>query len=162
MIYWINQIANCRVGISGKPKGFDQLENDISKLCSENINWIISLLEDKEIEQYGLGEEEQLCNRYNIKFDRLAIQDNSIPGFQRFSDKIDHVLREIRNIENLVIHCNHGLGRSGLFVAGLLIKSGINLESALKIIAVKRGFSCPTSPSQLKLLKAYEAFLSRT
>lgn len=43
MIYWIDQIANCRVGISGKPKGFNQLENDTSKLCSENISTGLSL-----------------------------------------------------------------------------------------------------------------------
>ena len=60
----------------------------------------------------------------------MPIHDNLIPGFQRFADKIDSDYLEIINIENLVVHCNHGMGRSGLFVAGLLQKSGMKLDRA--------------------------------
>ena len=160
MIHWIDQIENCRIGISARPQGFNQLENEIIELSSQNINLIISLLEDYEIEQFGLNEEELYCKRYNIKFDRLPIQDNLIPGFQRFADKIDSVFFEILNIENIVVHCNHGLGRSGLLVAGLLLKSGMNLDSALEKIALKRGFRCPSSPSQMRFIKSYDLFLN--
>jgi protein-tyrosine phosphatase len=159
MIYWIHQIENCRIGISARPQGFNQLENEIRELRSQNINCIISLLEDKEIVQFGLNEEEQYCIRYNIKFDRLPIQDNLIPGFQRFADKIDSVSVELLNIENFVVHCNHGLGRSGLFVAGLLLKSGMNLDRALETIELRRGFRCPSSPSQMRFIKSYDLFL---
>jgi len=160
MIYWIDQIENCRIGISARPQGLKHLENEIVEFNHQNINWIISLLEDKEIEQFGLNEEEQCCMRYNIKFDRLPIQDNLIPGFQRFADKIDSVYIELLNIENFVVHCNHGLGRSGLFVAGLLLKSGMNLDRALEMIELKRGFRCPSSPSQMRFIKSYDLFLN--
>lgn len=160
MIYWIDKIENCRIGISAKPQGVDQLENEIVDLSSQNINLILSLLEDYEIEQFGLNEEELYCKRYSIKFDRLPIKDDFIPGFQRFADKIDSVFLELLNIENLVVHCHHGLGRSGLFVAGLLLKSGMNLDSALETIALRRGFRCPSSPSQMRFIKSYNLFLN--
>ena len=159
-MYWIDQIGNCRIGISARPQGFDHLENEIAELNSKNINFIISLLMDSEIEQFGLTKEEFYCKRYNIRFDSLPIQDNLIPGFQRFVDKIDSVFLEINNIENFVVHCNHGLGRSGLFVAGLLLKSGMKIDSVLKIIELKRGFECPSSISQIKFIKAYNVFLN--
>lgn len=161
MIYWIDNIGNCRIGISARPQGFDHLENEFLELNSQNINFIISLLEESEIEQFGLTKEEFMCKRYNIRFDSFPIHDNLIPGFQRFVDKIDSVIVDIKDVENFVVHCNHGLGRSGLFVAGLLLKSGMNLESALKIIALKRGFECPSSFSQIKFIRAYNVFLNK-
>jgi protein-tyrosine phosphatase len=160
MIYWIDQIENCRIGISARPQGFNQLEAEIMEFNAQNVNWIISLLEEDEIEQFGLSEEELYCKRFNIKFDSLPIQDNFIPGFQRFVDKIDSVFLGLVNNENFVVHCNHGLGRSGLLVAGLLLRSGMELDSALKIIELKRGFKCPTSISQMKFIRAYDFFLS--
>jgi len=160
MIYWIDQIGNCRIGISARPQGFNQLEHEIMEFSSQNINFIVSLLEDHEIEQFGLSDEELYCKRFNIKFDRLPIQDNLIPGFQRFADKIDSVFLELKPIENFIVHCNLGLGRSGLFVAGLLLKSGMTLDSALKTIELKRGFKCPTSISQMKFIRTYDFFLN--
>lgn len=160
MIYWIDQIGNCQIAISARPQGFEQLESEIVQLCYQNINLIVSLLEANEIEEFGLSKEEFYCKKYNIKFESLPIRDNFIPGFQRFADKIDRVFLEINSIENFVIHCNHGLGRSGLFVAGLLLKSGMNLESVLKMIELKRGFKCPTSISQMKFIRTYDLFLN--
>jgi hypothetical protein len=32
MIYWIDQIENCRISVSAKPQGFDQFENEIVEL----------------------------------------------------------------------------------------------------------------------------------
>lgn len=160
MIYRIHQIEDCLIGISARPQGFNQLEKEIIELKSQNINFIISLLEENEIIQFGLSKEEIYCQRHNIKFDNFPIKDNLIPGFQRFADKIERVSLDLMKIENLVVHCNHGLGRSGLFVAGLLLKSGMKLESALKILELNRGFKCPTSVSQMKFINAYDFFLN--
>lgn len=160
MIYWIDQIENCCIGISAKPQGFNQLEKEIKEFNSQNINFIISLLEENEIEQFGLSKEELYCEKYNIKFDRLPIRDNLIPGFQKFIDKIDSVFLDIINIENFVVHCNHGLGRSGLFVAGLLLKSRKKIDSVLEVLELKRGFKCPSSISQMKFIRAYNLFLN--
>lgn len=160
MIFWIDQIEKCRIGISARPQGFSQLENEILALKAQNINFIFSLLEDHEIEQFGLIKEEFYCKKYTIRFDSLPIRDNLIPGFQRFAEKIDHLFSEIADIENFVVHCNHGLGRSGLLVAGLLLKSGKKLEDVLKILEVNRGFQCPASMSQMKFIRAYANFLN--
>ncbi|MCE1198448.1 MAG: hypothetical protein LWW85_05720 [Marinilabiliales bacterium] len=160
MIYWIDHIANCRIGITPRPPGFGQLENEVIEFKSQHVNFILSLLEDHEIEQFGLIKEEFFCEKYKIGFDNLPIKDHLIPGFQRFADKIDNLSLEMPNLENFVVHCNHGLGRSGLFVAGLLLKSGKKLVDVLKILEVNRGFKCPTSTSQLKFLKAYDDFLN--
>jgi protein-tyrosine phosphatase len=160
MIYPIALIKNCNIAIAAKPQGFSQLETEILSFRLQQIDMIITLLEDWEIEQFGLIEEENLCQKHNIKFDRLPIADNSIPGFQRFADKIEQVYAQLPNTGNLVVHCHHGLGRSGLFVAGLLLKSGINLDSALETIELRRSFRCPSSPSQMRFIKSYELFLN--
>ena len=160
MIYPIALINHWKIAISAKPLGFDQLETEILNFKSQQIDWMINLLEDWEIEQFGLNEEENLCLKHQIKFDRLPIADNSIPGFQRFADKIEQVYAQLPNTGNLVVHCHHGLGRSGLFVAGLLLKSGINLDSALETIELRRGFRCPSSPSQMRFIKSYDLFLN--
>jgi protein-tyrosine phosphatase len=161
MIYPIALINHWKIAISAKPLGFDQLEAEILNIKSQQNNWMISLLEDWEIEKFGLIEEENLCQKHNMKFDHLPIADNSIPGFQRFANKIEQVYVELPNAGNLVVHCNHGLGRSGLFVAGLLLKSGMNLDRALGTIELKRGFRCPSSPSQMRFIKSYDLFLNQ-
>jgi protein-tyrosine phosphatase len=160
MIYPIALIKHYQIAISTKPQGFAQLETEIHSFRLQRIDMIINLLEDWEIEQFGLIEEENLCQKHDIKFDRLPITDNSIPGFQRFANKIEQVYAELPNIKNLVVHCNHGLGRSGLFVAGLLLHSGMQLDRALEIIEQKRGFRCPTSPAQMRFIKSYNLFLN--
>lgn len=160
MIYQIALINHWKISISAKPIGFDQLEAEILNFKSQQINWMISLLEDWEIELFCLNEEESLCLKHNIRFNRLPIADNSIPGFQRFADKIEQVYAELPNTGNLLVHCNHGLGRSGLFVAGLLLRSGIQLNRTLEIIEQNRGFKCPSSPSQMRFIKSYDLFLN--
>ncbi|HNX54550.1 MAG TPA: protein-tyrosine phosphatase family protein [Prolixibacteraceae bacterium] len=159
MIYWIAHIDNCRIGISAKPKGFEELEAEILNFKAQQIDWIISLLEDWEIEQFGLSEAENICVRHNIKFDRLPIPDNSIPGFHRFADKINKVYAELSNTGCILVHCHHGQGRSGLFVAGLLLRSGITLDSALVTIEKYRGFRCPSSAAQIRFLSSYHLSL---
>ena len=82
--------------------------------------------------------------------------DTSIPGFQVFIERINEIYLKLSQIDKLIIHCNHGMGCSGLFTAGILLRNGIKLQEVLKLIEVKRGFQCPTSKSQLKFLRAYE------
>jgi len=158
MIYPIALIKHCHIAISARPQGFTQLETEILSFRLQQINMIINLIEDWKIGQFGLIEKENLCQKHNIKFDRLPIADNSIPGFQRFADKIEQVHAELPNKGNLVVHCDRGLERSGLFVAGLLLHSGMQLNRALEKIELKRGFRCPTSPSQMRYIKSYDFF----
>lgn len=156
MIYWIEKINNCLIGMSPKPVGFDNLEIEILEFKRLKINTIISLLEHHEIDEFGLMHEKYFCDKNDIAFINLPIKDNSIPNFEKFTHCIENVYSQINNCDNILIHCNHGLGRSGLFMAGILIKSGMSFKDTLKLIELKRGFQCPSSPSQLKFLKAYE------
>ena len=162
MIFWIETIENCLIGISARPKGFEDLEKDIQELKGLKIKLIISLLDDGENLEFGLDGEKSICEQNNIEFENLAIKDMSVPGFERFVDCVNNVYLKLKQVEKLMIHCNHGQGRSGLFVAGILIRNGMSLKDALKLIESKRGFQCPSTSSQLKFLKAYESFLINT
>ena len=142
--------------MSPKPFGFDNLENEILEFKRLKINTIISLLDHQEIDEFGLMQEEYFCDQNDIAFINLSTKDNSIPNFEKFTHCIENVYSQIHNCDNILIHCNHGLGRSGLFMAGILIKSGMSFKDTLKLIESKRGFHCPSATSQLKFLKAYE------
>ncbi len=138
------------------------LEKEIQELKSVKIKLIISLLDDGENLEFGLDEEKSICEANGIEFENLPIKDMSVPGFERFVDCVNKLYSKLKQVEKLMIHCNHGQGRSGLFMAGILIRNGMKLKDALKLIELKRGFQCPSTKGQLEFLKAYESFLINT
>jgi protein-tyrosine phosphatase len=64
---------------------------------------------------------------------------------------VDQVIAGGRKV---LVHCRFGVGRTGTFVTGYLMKNGLDMKAAEK--ALKHSRANPTHHCQWKLLRAYK------
>jgi protein-tyrosine phosphatase len=159
-MYRICNLNNAEILFGPCPSG-DALSESIQNYSKEGINIVISLLEEHEEEFLGLIHERHLCEQEEIIFFHFPIVDRSIPSFQRLVHDIDILYNYTFSNNRIFIHCRHGIGRSALITASLMIKHGMTPIEALDIISLKRGLRVPETFSQIKLLSAYYEFISQ-
>ena len=136
MIRWIDK----NLGGSKAP------ELDELKLWKEqNVNLVINLLEGS----YGKFLFEKQKEFFETIHYPLGMYteieiDEIIPIY-------DYISQKIKENKKVVIHCKLGISRSGTFLAGYLVYSGIPYEKALDKVISKRFF--PETSTQIKFLK---------
>lgn len=155
-MYYITTLNNASVLFGPCPDRNLPLQESINAYKEKGIELVISLLKEHEISELNLEDEEKFCLSVGISYLHLPITDMSIPSLKRFSDFIELLYKITNDKKMMYIHCLHGIGRSSLVTAGLLIRSGIPIKEALKLIADKRGLNVPETFSQKKLLSLYE------
>lgn len=91
---------------------FDQ-DLVIHELKAHGINTIVNLMEEHEFNRYD-------SNSLNAEFEVLSfpIVDNSVTDLET----IARILSHIKNDSITYVHCNLGLGRTGIIVASYLHK----------------------------------------
>lgn len=142
--------------IATKPDVNKQLDKEISSLTKVGEKIILcSLLTKSEVQKFQLEKQDEICSNHHIKFVSLEIIDQSIPSYQDFVKLISQLVKLNNNANVIVIHCNHGVGRSGMVAAAVLFHFGYTLKQACKLLTKIRGYSVPQSGSQLKLLGYY-------
>ena len=117
-------ISHCPGKLSGKIGSSMQLHSDLKSLKKQGVYCIVTLVDDSEIVDLGIKNFSDIISKFNFRHYREIIKDRSIPSVDQ-SDNIKALLKNIRNQisleKNVLVHCNAGLGRSGL-IAALLVK----------------------------------------
>ena len=103
-----------------------QAERDLLELKKRKIDVVASLLERKELAALQVANLFEIIKKHKFSHYYFPIKDKSIPKnkvqLHRF---LDYLCDEIYRDKNILIHCNAGLGRSGLIAALLCKKLGI-------------------------------------
>jgi protein-tyrosine phosphatase len=154
MIFKIAPVNNCMIGFGPCPS-HDRLSDEISEYKQSGISIVLSLLEEQEAAILKLDNEEKLVRKAGLEFINFPIKDGSVPGFASYTKFLDLLYPQLNTHAQLYVHCHHGIGRSSLLVAGLLIKSGAGYDETLELIAKKRGLAVPETLSQKKFLFTY-------
>lgn len=154
------EINGCKISIGPCPKGDEHLEIDVQELSGCGISMIVSLLTYTESVQLGLSIEADVCKSHSIEFVNFPIMDKGICGFNQFVDFIELLYGRTQKLNSIFIHCQHGIGRSGMVALGLMIRDGKDLEESIKQVSAIRGYDVPQSLAQRRLLGAYHKFLS--
>lgn len=107
---------------------------------------------DIDAEKYYKGS--NLLERHNIYYDKILVRGtlgSKIPDeylFSLFNQSADRTCKlcenidELKEIPVLLVHCTHGLNRTGLFICNYLVKKcGMNPEEAIKVFEEARGYS---------------------
>ena len=119
---WISHYPGKR-GIKNKTM---QAERDLLELKKRKIDVVVSLLERKELAALQVASLFEIIKKHKLSHYYFPIKDKSIPKnkvqLHRF---LDYLCDEIHKDKNILIHCNAGLGRSGLIAALLCKKLGI-------------------------------------
>jgi len=141
MPYTVNWITS-QLATGCAPMSYE----DLDTVKAEGIDAIVNLC----------GE---FCDLYQIEQQSgfevyyLPIPDECAPDMKLMDEALQWLDEALYLKKKVLIHCRHGLGRTGTFVSAYLLRRGLGLkltEKKLKSVRVT-----PSSYSQWKLLKNY-------
>ena len=105
-----------------------------------------------DAEKYYKGS--NLLEKHGIYYDKILVRGtlgSKIPDeylFSLFNQSAERTLELCKNIDDskeipvLLVHCTHGLNRTGLFICNYLVKKcGMDPEEAIKLFEEARGYS---------------------
>ena len=102
----------------------------------------------------------EFCDLHQIEKDSgfevyyLPIPDECAPDMQLMEAALDWLDESLYLKKKILIHCRHGLGRTGTFVSAYLLRRGFGLKLTEK--KLKSARMSPGSFSQWRLLRKYE------
>ena len=144
------------MAIMPRPRGGEDLRNEIAALRKDGIDVLVSLLESDEIRELELEDEAVLCAEYGISFLSHPIRDRGTPHSKsEFSSLIERLLNEMRARKSVGIHCRAGFGRTGITAACLLHGLGLPANEIFPKLSEARGVSVPDTEEQSKWVQAF-------
>jgi protein-tyrosine phosphatase len=156
-IYQIELIGSGSLSVMAKPVSGEWVEDEFYMIANWGINRIVSLLEDQEAIEVGLGKERQLAEKNGMEFISYPIPDRGLPvsvsEYLNFTRRLYH---EAAGGLHTVVHCRAGIGRTGLIAAGILLHCGFKPKEAFEHISRKRGVVVPDTEEQINwVVKSY-------
>lgn len=112
------------------------LKNDLSSIWDQEINCIVSLITKDELKKLDINDFDKTITEYGFEHYSVEIQDLGIPSTNQlgtFKILTKNIIVAIKTEKKVLIHCNAGLGRSGLF-AGILIKEMTDINHPIDYI----------------------------
>jgi protein-tyrosine phosphatase len=150
-LFWIPGPWPGKLALVPRPRGGDWLEDEVCAWRRAGIDLAVSLLERDEALDLGLDHEAETLRSSGIQFYSFPIPDRSIPASTKeavfFLDRLAASLAEGKNI---AVHCRQSVGRSGMIAAGLLVKSGMNVDEAIDLVSAARHQTVPETAPQLE------------
>lgn len=149
------------MALSPHPLGGNDLQAELTRIVADGYGHVASLLEPDEAAQLLLADEAAACAQLGLRFHHLPVRDGSIPGFGRYVAFMESLAEALADGRGLLVHCRHGIGRSGMLAIGLLLRGGMPFQEAVRTVANARGAVLPATPAQQRLLLAYAQEHSR-
>ena len=119
----------------------DRIENDLQSIKSWGASVIVTLLEMRELALLGVVDLPVRALSMNIFWLHLPIRNMGLPD-EAFEESWKWAGPKLLNLlgegQRVFIHCKEGIGRSGIVAARLLIESGTDPETAMKIVRKAR------------------------
>jgi protein-tyrosine phosphatase len=113
------------------------------------LNIVKSLLTADEVTELNLQAEQAITEAVGIEFYSFPIPDRGNPtSLVAARQFIETLEQQLSRGQNVAIHCRHGIGRSALIAAGLLVQSGLEPTTAWKRIEAVRGRPVPDTMEQ--------------
>ena len=95
-----------RLGIAARPRGGDWLEGEVRSLRDAGVEVIVSLFTPEEVLEFDLQQEQEIAQRYGMRFCSFPIPDRGIPSFREtMGSLVEHVGKSLEAGENVVVPC---------------------------------------------------------
>ena len=141
---WISHYPG-KIGIEDK---IIQAEIDLSELKKKKIDIVVSLLERKELRSLNISTLFEDIKKHKFTHYYFPIKDKSVPKNNvELHRLLDNLCDEIDKNKKILLHCNAGLGRSGLIAALLCKKLGIS-ENPISYVREHRPGSIETKDQE--------------
>jgi len=116
-----------------EPHRIDMI-TDLHAICAWNAVAVLTLLEERDMHDLGVSDLGEKILSVGLQWFHLPIKDYGIPSgaFEKHWQTVSKDLHTILKAgDNILVHCNAGLGRSGTIAAKLLIELGIEAKDAV-------------------------------
>jgi hypothetical protein len=155
-IRWIDFPAAGRLAIMPRPRSGDWLDDEIQDWRAQGVDVIVSLLENEEIKELGLGGEPALCRQHGIEFFSFPIPDRGVPAsLKDATGVVQMVASRLGDGKAVAVHCRAGIGRSSLIAASVLVCLRADPARAFELIGQARGLSVPDTDAQREWVTAF-------
>ncbi|MCW5979759.1 MAG: dual specificity protein phosphatase family protein [Bryobacteraceae bacterium] len=135
--------------LASRPRGGDWLEDEVMSWRRSGIDTIVSLLTQEEERELDLVEEASEARKHDVAFVSYPIPDRGIPSNRStLFNLLERIHQDLRQGKNVLVHCRQGIGRTGLIAASLLVRDGVEPESAIERVSEMRGIHIPETPEQ--------------
>ncbi len=124
------------------PMSYDELDSIKSQGVDAIVNLCAEFSDLHEIEE---------TKGFEVYY--LPIWDETAPDMKEMEKGLEWLDEAIYLGKKVLVHCRHGIGRTGTFVTSYLLRRGLGLKIASKKLEYTR--ATPASYSQWKLLKKY-------
>ncbi len=123
----------------------EQLAEALAALKGEGIGCIVSLapLDGAAVAAAGLTPIQ------------LNVPDMGVPALRDLAAAVAAALARLKEGKKILVHCGAGYGRTGLFLACLLVSQGMTAEEAISLVRRQRPGSIETS-GQEELVRVWE------
>jgi protein-tyrosine phosphatase len=148
-VYWINDSDPPHLAIVMRPQGDKWLDEELREVRQSGIDMIVSLLEPREAEWLGLGDEKNAASRAGIEFLSYPIPDTQVPrDVAAFREFVAGIAERLTGGEHVGVHCRGCIGRATVTAACTLIHLGWKPALALTAIERARGVPVPDTQEQ--------------
>ncbi len=148
-VYWIGDEGSRRLAIVARPRGGDELADELGALRRSGIVVLLCLLTPAEAAELSLIDEPRLARAAGLHFLSLPIPDMGVPPDPAAAGDVFAALqREIDAGRRVGVHCRGSVGRSSLVAATLLAGAGLPLTDAWTMIQTARGVPVPETEAQ--------------
>jgi protein-tyrosine phosphatase len=124
---------------------------DISRLAQAGITRVVDTRAEYQDDATAL-------NRERIQVLYLPTPDTHPLTLEQLKEGTEWILQQIRDGQKVLIHCEHGVGRSVLLTCAALVRDGYTAETALRLVEAKRWQASPNH-SQIKRLHEFETMV---
>lgn len=119
----------------------DRIDADLQNIKNWGASVIVTLLEIRELAMLGIADLPGKALALNLLWLHLPIRNMGLPDSlfeESWKWAGPRLLELLREGQRVLIHCKEGIGRSGIVAARLLIESGVDPASAVKIVRKAR------------------------
>ena len=129
------------------------LETDVARLSGMEVHTIISLIEQKEMEELQVPNLGDVIQKHQINWIHLPIPDTTVPTnetMENLESFKDTIVNSLLSEEKVVVHCK-GLGRAATIVCMILNWFNVPTKQSIDHIRKVRSPNC-VNPEQEEFL----------
>jgi len=134
-------IAPGKKGVSAEGNLHDRdLNADMTQLSADGVTRLVNLMEAHEEARWQMHGYDEAAQRAGLNVRHFPVVDVNVPSDPAaFAALVEEIYAQLQEGETVVAHCLGGLGRSGMLVACLLVRSGeFGADDAIRFVRKKR------------------------